>query len=225
MKKQLSIILSIVFFSILFCGCKEDKRNVAVIGYTHPDFETKYTEEEHIQRILDLTNKKFADAIDTRKIVSYDVEIVYAFYDNDPEYFLVNLEYAEEWSGFYNDYGYELEYTTKYKHIIGFILRDEYYISLPSYHTEFKDGRNCYEVCGYKDAKKYFGFGRHGVKTDEGILQIFDASNCVGSAEFYLPKYYYERAFKQFLVTEEQQEKYMKTNYKQGHKKYFSAES
>ena len=69
--------------------------------YKHPDFVTAYTQEEHIQRISERTQTRFSKEIESGEIVNYTVEIVYAFYDNDPEYFLVNLEYAEEIQRFY----------------------------------------------------------------------------------------------------------------------------
>ena len=80
----------------MFAGCTSG-------GYTHPKFKTKYTEEEHVQRITARTEEIFAEEIESGEILNYEVEIVYAFYDNDPEYFLVELEYAEEWESRYEN--------------------------------------------------------------------------------------------------------------------------
>ena len=67
--------------------------------YRHPRFKTKYTIEEHIQRISERTEEKFSWQIAEGIIADYTVDIIYAFYDDDPEYFLVELEYAEEFQG------------------------------------------------------------------------------------------------------------------------------
>ena len=213
---------------MLFCGCKEDKRNITVIGgYTHPDFETNYTEEEHIQRISERTAKKFAEELENGTIISYDVEIVYAFYDNDPEYFLVNLEYAEEQNGSYQtkkeasldpEKGEFRRFNTKYKHLIGFIEKDIYYWSLMCYYKEFKYGRSCYELWGYEKAKKYYGAGHHGVQTSEGILHIYEP--VYGSAEFPLFDARFEYPFEQYIISEKEQEYYMKANYKGSYSRY-----
>lgn len=227
--KKISIILSIIFFSLIFCGCAVEPMKFG--GYSHPDFETKYTEEEHVQRISARTEEKFAEELKNGTLVSYDVEIVYAFYDNDPEYFLVNLEYAEEQAGSYQtednpsldpEKGEYISFYTKYKHIIGFIKEDTYYCSLNDYYREFHYGRNCYELCGYKNAKKYYGCGRHGVKTDEGVLQIYDdaVSRNRGSAEFPLFPISYGEPFEQYIISESEQKYFMKANYKWTYDRY-----
>ena len=227
--KKISIILSIIFFSLIFCGCAVEPWETG--GYSHPDFETKYTEEEHVQRISARTEEKFAEELKNGTLVSYDVEIVYAFYDNDPEYFLVNLEYAKEQEGSYQtkdkpsldpEKGEYIFFFTKYKHIIGFINKDIYYCSLTFYYNDFHYGQNCYELCGYKNAKKYYGGGHHGVKTDEGVLLIYDNSNSNnrGSVEFPLYQYGSDTSLKQYILSEEEQKYLMKANYKWTYDRY-----
>ena len=219
MKKKinrLAILLLTLVISLLFGSCK-DKFG----GYTHPDFQTEYTEEEHIQRISALTEKKFAKELQNGEIESYDVEIVYAFYDEDPEFFMVTVKYAKHFFAKYGDersiLGQYIAFYTKYKYYIGYIKKDEYYQSSSYY------GRSPYELLGFQDAKKYYGALRYGVKTDEGILQIYDAQYR-GSCEYPLPNSGSEAAVKQVLLTEEQQRKYMNGNYDMFPKKYYLEE-
>ena len=51
------------------------------------EFETAYTEEEHIQRIRQRTEERFADDIEKHKIKEIHVEIIYSYYTEDPEWF------------------------------------------------------------------------------------------------------------------------------------------
>ena len=151
--------------------------------YEHPKFKTDYTIEEHIEKISALTEENFAEELASGKLVSYNVEILYAFYDEDPEYFLIELEYAEEWKGWYiTEDVEEIEYKTKYKHTIGFIQYDEYrYMStLYNFHdAHFLDGRSSYRYYGYMDDKKYVGAaGLQAIEKDGQIIKLFEA-DCI----------------------------------------------
>ena len=123
MKRRGRVCLTLCLFgSILLnsCGLIPGADN------KHPDFQTEYTIEEHIDRIRARTEENFSKEIQVGKIVNIEIEILYAFYDSDPEYFMVELEYAKEFAGEYtyrDDYWMEtpVSYTTKYKHFIGFI--------------------------------------------------------------------------------------------------------
>lgn len=186
--------------------------------YTHPNFQTEYTVEEHIERIRARTENNFFAEISKGEIVNMEIEILYAFYDNDPEYFMVELEYAKEFAGEYtyrDDYGMEspVLYTTKYKHFIGFIENDEYYARVRAYTSykdeppieKFVDGRNPYVLCGYDDSKKYCNSQSYcAVQTDEGILQIFESPYYCG-VEFDMD----EKRFEQRIISEKEQKTLM----------------
>ena len=180
--------------------------------YKHPDFITQYTQEEHIQRISERTQTRFSNEIESGEIVNYTVEIVYAFYDNDPEYFLVNLEYAEEFEKY--SYGGELEYKTKYKHFLGFIEDDIYYTGINGYGGKngdamFIDGRNPYEVAGYANAKKYYGNFVFAVQLDNDFLQVFNME-ISEKVEFFSK----EEQWTQRIIPEMEYETLMKENWK-----------
>ena len=186
--------------------------------YVHPDFVTEYTIEEHIERIKQRTKERFANEISSGEIVNFTVDIVHAFYDDDPEYFLVELEYKDEWIGKYaNEYKWSniagllpekpeeyVYYSTKYKHFLGKITNDWYHSGIWFYQkfntpwteevldevwymqesyvkaresykdVEFMDGRSAYSLCGYGDAKKYYGSGIMAIEKDEQIIKLFD---------------------------------------------------
>ena len=180
--------------------------------YKHPDFVTAYTEEEHIQRITERTQIRFSEKIESGAIVNYTVEIVYAFYDNDPEYFLVNLEYKYPWHKL-DPAGKPYE-QTKYQHFLGYIENDEYYTGVYNYEGEksdsmFIDGRSAYEVAGCGGAKKYYGNRVFAVETKDGLLQIFEMSNtgCVEFCDI-------ETQWVQRIIPESEYEDLMKNNYK-----------
>lgn len=178
--------------------------------YKHPDFVTSYTEAEHIERIKERTETRFSKEIERGEIANYTVEIVYAFYDNDPEYFLVNLEYENDFPAEYATEGTR----TKYKHFLGYIENDEYYAGVYNYSGEkgdsmFTEGRNAYEVAGYGEAKKYYGNRIFAVETEGELLKIFKGST--GRVEFAGGG---QGEWEQYIIPETEYEDLMKNNYK-----------
>ena len=179
--------------------------------YKHPDFVTSYTEAEHIERIKERTEARFSKEIESGEIANYTVEIVYAFYDNDPEYFLVNLEYKNDFPVKHKTEGTR----TKYKHFLGYIENDEYYTGINGYAGEkgdsmFTEGRNAYEVAGYGEAKKYYGNDVFAVEKEGALLKIFKM-NSTGQVEF---EEGYEGEWEQYIIPETEYEDLMKNNYK-----------
>lgn len=214
-KKNSIIVCFIVLGS--FFGC------VQPIGgdYVHPDFSTEYTTEEHVQRIEKLTEEIFQGDIQSGAIVDYSVEIVYAFYDEDPEYFLVEIEYAKEWNGTYHtnypryddDTPTEIEYTTRYKHLIGFIENDMYKTGLHGYfgkdEAAFKDGISCYKFLGYSNNKKYYGASIFAVESNGEILRIY-SSMMQGPVGLLAG----EESFEKRIISEKEEKQYMTDNRK-----------
>lgn len=168
------LIISCLSFSLLLSGCTGSPYIKDV--YYHPKFKTDYTIEEHIERISALTEENFSKELASGELVSYKVEIVYA-YDEDPEYFLIELEYAQAWDKEYYD-SYDVEYvrySTRYRHLIGYIRSDKYW-SLEG----FKEGRSSYLYYGYADNKKYYnGDGVEAIEKDGQIITLFDAIRCI----------------------------------------------
>ncbi len=215
MKRRGRVCLTLCLFgSILLNSCGL----IPGAGNKHPDFQTEYTIEEHIDRIRARTEENFSKEIQVGKIVNIEIEILYAFYDSDPEYFMVELEYAKEFAGEYtyrDDYWMEtpVSYTTKYKHFIGFIENDKYYARVRAYTSysdepidKFVDGRNPYALCGYDDLKKYANCQSYcAVQTDEGVLQIFTSPNSC-RVEFDMD----EKRFEQRIISEKEQKGLMK---------------
>lgn len=169
-RKTATTVLFLIAF--IFSACAPIPKDG---GYEHPDFETEYTLEEHMSRIATRTEEKFAEEIVNGEIVNYEVEIVYAFYDHDPEYFLVELEYAKEFEWNYPkaDGGFAT-CLTKYKHLIGYIIEDRYCVGLQDYDEGdgFIGGRSSYELCGFSNSKKYYERLTHGVETPEGFYKF-----------------------------------------------------
>ncbi len=168
-KFMLGVLCAILTLSTPLAGCSKGDG----IYIPHPDFATVYTEEEHVQRITERTEEIYAEEIASGQLVKYNVEILHAFEDDDPEYFLVELEYADECiSGKYknpktgeNEPPY-IYYNTKYTHTIGFIISDEYYLGGGGL------GRSGYAVCPYPNNKKYCGSGTdvQGVEVNGQII-------------------------------------------------------
>lgn len=230
-KKLLATILAGIITSssvLSLTGCDLIQKNNSVSssseirfgGYTHPDFVTQYTVEEHEQRIAERTEKRFAREIANGVIVDYKVEILYAFYDDDPEYFMVELEYRREWEDSYECddytnstfYGKDIVYTTKYRHIIGYISNDNYMTGLLRY-DEFEYGRSSYTKAGYEYAKKYYGGGVHAVEKDGQKITVYESefsSSWDAPPEFEIS----ERCLQQRFLTEQEEQRLMRSNFK-----------
>ena len=233
MKKKLlasvlaGVIGSLAVLSLTGCNLIQKSSSISssseqtVGGYTHPDFVTQYTPGEHVRRIEERTKQRFASELASGVIKDFTVEIIYAFYDDDPEYFMVQLEYRKEWddsyecddytnSAFYGEY---IEYTTKYKHIIGYISNDNYMTGLYEYLDDFRDGRSSYAKAGYEYAKKYYGGGVHAVEKDGQKLTVYEnqySSSWDAPPEFEIS----EKCLQQRFLTEEQEKRLMRSNFK-----------
>jgi len=212
LKKNISCILA---FSTLLVFGLYTELGCASPGDHHAEFRTKYTVEEHIERITKRTEERFATQIEEGELISWKIEIVYAFYDNDPEYFLVELEYAEEIESGYEFYSSVPEYTqyiTKYQHIIGYIKDDRYLMGLPHYDL-FMDGRSVWALNGYEDSKKYYGDKIQAVQVDKEIMQLCDLELLqAGNVEFH--NLGSNKAFEKIMVNKADYKDLMQNNFK-----------
>ena len=193
-KSVVGVLCTVFTFSTFLASCSKK-----IGGYTHPVFQTEYTQEEHIQRINQQTEAIFAEEINSGKLLKYNVEILYAYYDNDPEYFLVELEYVDECievicenpdylSGTENQEPKYIYHTTKYQHFIGFIEDDVYKTGIPYYDSGsrnpkdcFMPGRSAYALYtdgkGVQYGKKYYGGRVQGIERNGEII-IVAGMNC-----------------------------------------------
>lgn len=172
----------------------------------HSEFSTSYTEKQHIDSITASTMEIFQEELKDDELVDIQVDIIYSINGNNPQFFVVELEFAEDWEWFYPKPEYlresndanDVYYQTKYKHLIGLIANDEYYNCVSGYYVEsdskasFMDGRSPYSLIDYPDGKKYLGGYYRGVDTSEGIL-LFDNADCWdGARKAYFPHKPYE---------------------------------
>ncbi len=159
----------------------------------HPKKSTNYTESEQIERVAKRTEERFQEEITTGEIVNYYVEILYSF-DNESEYFLVQLEFAQS-HNLNEDSWYQ-----NYAYIIGFFCEDNLFIGLNDY-KHFNRGVNPYWFTHHSLHKKYYGAnGTHAVKEDGQIIGLycstidldkkFDRENYVWEQEIIDPSQY-----------------------------------
>ena len=202
MKKLKTVISSISF--LLACPFAFSSCWIETPPSAEPYvFSTNYTAEEHIQRIEERTADIFDADIYNDIVKDFTVDIVYSIYDNKPEYFVVEVEYTE-----YLFYPIRREESsilceiTHYKHIMGYIYKDDYYILEISYiwgGTEgnivqdcMKIGQSPYSVFSDFTSKKYYGYiddytdeneyissyGVYGIQVGENIVRIAN-TNCL----------------------------------------------
>ena len=156
--------------------------------YNIPEFETEYSEEEHLERVKEIAEKK----IPKKYLVDIKTEILYAYYRGTPEYVLITVELAEEISGeIYGPSGEKYPYDTKYLHAVVRIYEDEYYDThikrnaltiddwqLPYWLSEessFVLGANPYQVCGYgEEYKKYYMNKSFATERNGKIMEFYE---------------------------------------------------
>lgn len=155
--------------------------------------KTTLSEEKHIQILLDKTEKIFEEEIKSGKVVNYSSHIMYSFNKNKPQYFLIELEFADYfdylvptcYSCFEANGKRDVWYSTKNKHIIGYIDDNEYKIKVNwrlftgemdgSYNLEsvLINGQSPFSYLGYDDCRKYYGNNIFGIEKDENVVQIY----------------------------------------------------
>ena len=183
-KKILFVCIAFFIFVSIFVSCDSVDPKKVGEREPHPVFETKYSKEEHIERLNIRTEAIFAEEFKKGDIITCNVEILYSFYDDDPEWFLIELEYAENIYGNYSNPNFEkndsqssiIEYETRNKHLIGYIIADEYYIAF-DYGKEFMNGKSSYSVSPYSKCKKYCGAGGAVQGVEIGGQIIYTASS------------------------------------------------
>lgn len=217
LKKRTRIIICLllilfmisIFIPFLVLKCFSQNNS---FGYRHPDYKYTYPEEYHLENLRAKTSEIFKEEIESGEIAKVEVEIVYAFYDEDPEYFLITLEYEKE---------FEVEikqqtYKTKYKHLMGFHFGDgKYYTGLYAFSGKAKNvlraGLSPYHYLEFANSKKFYGANNYGVEQNGEIVWIYSG----GYHTF--PVGYGDNnseVFKNEILTMKQKKEFMKNNYK-----------
>ena len=140
------VSLTLVLMVLALSCCNKQEEN-------NPDvFVSKYTEEEHKQRIYDRTLEIISEGFYEEDIADIWVDIVYSFHTHLPKYFVVQIEFVKSFlKNFkksylnaiapYNDNFSEadnIEYNfveLKHIHLIGFIENDEYFSGVNGYNV------------------------------------------------------------------------------------------
>lgn len=172
-----NVFLIIIGLMLVLCtGCRTGKEpsDTSDFLYKHPEFNCPYTEEENIRNIKTRTEEIFRQELNTGLIVDYTVDILYAF-DDDPEYFLIELTYKE---------GYLGNAQKTYAHCIGYIQNKEYYVGLTCYEFDyapiqsmsevFRDGKSGYALYASPEEKRYYYNGLQAVKRSGEIVGVED---------------------------------------------------
>lgn len=244
MKKLMAIVLSLILVLIITaCDTEEEMGGweKEYTEYVHPDFVTNYTEEEHIERLSLIASK-------TLGLKKFKISIVYAFYDFDPEYFLIEFEreeykydvYISQMTSYNNRHtdienlrNVTIKETATNGYILGSIEDDKYYYNLfvnlgwyggePGfgYIQKYSDGLSPYKAYGYEDNVKYYGGQIAAVACEEG-LKIVACEDCfkmrVGFELIENGKYSHKECRVGHLLTMEECEKLMLDNRKYRHK-------
>ncbi len=97
--------------------------------YTDNNYISEYTPEQHVERISEIFETDYEDAVKNSyyKVKEYDIYTIYSF-DDKPEYFLIEICWEVTCIKNYNNKWTE----THYSHDIGIIYHDEYYRSAVS---------------------------------------------------------------------------------------------
>ena len=120
-----------------------------------PKFSTKYTVEEHLQRLNEIANEKYiGKEYLGDKFYDLDIYILYS-YAGDPEYFLMEFTYSYTIS---KEGEERLGFVYWYSH--GFIMNDEYYAIFR------QQGQSGFRKDSLLDYKKYYDGREIGYEKD-----------------------------------------------------------
>ena len=207
--RKLCIVL-VIIFSCFFTSCKPEKERPTPptgIPYT-PPFSTKYTEEEHIKNIEDKTRHIYKQEFAEGKIVDMSVDIVYSIDLGNPEYFVIEIRFLDEFSADNTIYHLDDKYVTTCldKHLIGYIENDKYYMQ-PFYACSdpkqaFAVGKSPYSLFCEPNDKKYFGIIQgesvYAVKRGDDLIRIASNACLKHSGAFDIHREEYKEYTKNF---------------------------
>ena len=222
--KKLLILLGIALFILVIANVGDWVRpKPFVFKYVRPDYDYTYSEEYHRQKISERTQEIFEEELSSGKIVNFEVETLYSFYDDDPEYFLITFEYWKEFKVIIKGTG--VSYETKYQHIIGYHFGDgEHYYCVDYTVSDFiKDMLSPWHYLGYEEAKKYYGNYHYGILQGGELLVIYESDDkypigIISDLKRFIS--YCEESFDTFVPTEEQKEGYNFINPMETKKEY-----
>jgi hypothetical protein len=186
MKKFLSLIIVVVLlfsfsgcFDVLgaiFHQCPTNPYRDPSDYPEYPDYQSEYTQQEHIARLTAITESGAWKGLDEQfslatnlqgNIISFEVEIVYSLCDNDPEFFLIDCIF-ENYDQNHIITGQINPDETNEAFLFGYIQNDEYYIIL------MHSGKNPWAYAGYPEEKKYFGSYCCAVELNGEMTMIFE---------------------------------------------------
>jgi len=171
LNKILSIILVVVSLCFVACGGFEERKKPGADYRKRPEtYTTNYTNEEHVQRLKQTTEKIYVCRNPSgeryNELVDIEAYIVYS-YDERPEMFYIILTYAKPIE--YQNYLGENKETCFF-HNIGYIEDDEYYLARAD-----KEGKGFWGENNLLDKKKYSTlWGNFGYYDDSGNLMVYD---------------------------------------------------
>ena len=186
-KRQVLILKSIILVVILLLLGFNLKACTSIGDYKPaPPYESRYSTEEHRERLTTRLNEKYKDASTVyEELIDFEVYTVYGF-DEVPEYFL--LEYT--WKGYDNfaDYPLDVERPShiEYQHTVGIIVEDEYYTALNIYPNR-SHGVSLWKHENVLERKLYFSSNRvFAYKDQDGKIYGWYLS---GYSDDFIPEY------------------------------------
>ena len=150
-------------------------------------FKTELTAEDHIAKIIERTEEKYAEQIADGRIKSYTVEILWSF-DENPEYFLIDFD---GYSYVHNDWPNET-ILVENAYIVGYIENDKYYMYY--YYPKFE--KSPFKKQNLENEKKYYGYTVMAVKKDKELLCINGTVD-----DKYAPGTFLSKSDRKFLAT------------------------
>ena len=142
-------------------------------------FHTRYSPEEHVQRLDARTKEIFANDIANGKIIDYKIDVVYSFSDDKPRFFIIELIHEK---GFRltqpsDDVGEHLGFSSNYSYTIGLIDDTTYRIK------GFTQCQSPYSSTNNFDKKKYYSKDYYAYHDGENMIQICTFSCPISHSE------------------------------------------
>ena len=186
------VIISLCWPFLSFVQCQKVNR------YKHPDFQTNYSGQEHIERIEERIRERYSVMFEYYIYKDVDVYLLHSLFDDDQEYFIVEISFYSPVTRSFENPNYDkgkplseenlerISYTTDRMYCVGYIRNDVYY------RNAFRYGKSSYTLYGFEDQKKYYGGGYECVMIDGKMICLNsyeDIRNCwTTGVEYHLHK-------------------------------------
>lgn len=195
------VLASVIACLSLFVYLNQNNRQKEITSYK---IYSIYTQEELIARLIDSRYEKEEQSI-YGKIKNITTQRLYSFYDQEPNYFLLEIEYYRpielELTFSENGRYYQVKTQTYFTNVICGFSGD--ITPIVNRATRKGFGRSPFSVLGLQDCKKFYGKNTLGVEIDGKVYELLKYKTYTDYVDLCLGEEYWQRDYRALLEERE----------------------